>query len=223
MDPIAYRGKRCARKCVASKIKHHWKLKNMEKMLRDVLYRIDHPALSGITMKGGFLHPNAGFIGIKRSGPKLEGTLYFSPWPRDLPQQYRDQITVNGMMVQFPDGTEYPIYRADAERPSKKAERDQIALHYRNQFNAKAEEISGVIMGALGERSSPTAERILAIYLSDFQRNPERDMRMPEVIGYLRGLEAASILNEQQRAGLGAAFKELAAFGASWNSFSNSR
>ena len=195
----------------------------MERMLRDVLYRIDHPVLSRVTIKGGFLHPNAGFIGINNSGPKLEGTLYLSPWPSDLPQQYRNQITVKGMMVQFPDGTEYPIYREDDERPSKKAERDQMALNYRNQFNAKAEEISGVIMAALGERSSPTAEKILAIYLSDFQRNPERDMRMPEVIGYLRGLEAASILDEQQRAGLSAAFKELAAFGASWNSFSNWR
>lgn len=195
----------------------------MEIMLRDVRYRIDHPALSGVTLHGGFLHPSAGFIGIKGSGPKLQGTLYFNPWPRDLPQQYRDQITVKGMMVQFPDGTEYPIYKADDERPSKKAERDQMALHYRHQFSAKAQEISGVIVAALGERSSPTAERILASYLSDFQRNPERDMRMPEVIGYLRGLEAASILNDQQRAGLSAAFKELAAFGASWNSFSNSR
>ncbi|WP_426809730.1 hypothetical protein ABOC32_28600 [Pseudomonas sp. WOUb67] len=192
-------------------------------MLRDVLYRIDHPALSGVTLLGGLIDRGAGFIGIKGSGPKLQGTLYFSPWPRDLPQQYRDQITVKGMMVQFPDGTEYPIYKADAERPSKKAERDQMARHYRHQFSAKAEEISGVITAALGDRSSPTAEKILAGYLSNLQRNPERDMRMPEVMGYLRGLEAASILSDQQRTELSAAFKELAAFGASWNSFSDSR
>ena len=174
------------------------------KMQPGKLYRLDHPTLEHFLIADGWLNRNGssvGFVG-KTNGARVfhsEGAIHFLGHHPDIPQDWKDSIQISGLIATLPDGQEIAIYENGTERPSTREARMREAERHEALFREMCVDLVNRIKSLLGRSENPEGIGELAEMLHSFNRRADRDRNSPIVYGVLLGLQAASILDQEQR------------------------
>lgn len=193
-----------------------------DQMESDKRYRVDHPLFESTYFRNGELCPGSlGHIARANGTPTvMQGRLFFRG-QAGLPKAWSGEIQVSGLKLIFPNGEEAEIYLSGAERPSTKAQREEKLHNVMQNFSAEIDVVVSKVMTKLGQSRAPDASEDLSRLLTDLSgTNGHAQVRLN---GYLRGLQAASILNRTDTLELVEDFKRISEWGDVVQAYRNSQ